>query len=133
MTVVLDASYAVDWLTAETGGSASRVLPDLAQEGLIAAPMFWHEVASGLRNLALRKVITPAFRLVGVRRLRALAPAMDAAAPPIETVIAVSDRWQLTIYDAAYLELAQRTGSRLASRDNGLITAAARAGVELIG
>lgn len=133
MTVVLDASYAVDWLTAETGAAASRVLPDLAEEGLLAPVIFWHEVASALRQLVLRRKIAPEFRLVGLRRLRELAPVLDAAAPSIEAVITVSDRHQLTIYDAAYLEMAQRTSSRLATRDRGLIASAPRAGVELVG
>ena len=132
MTTVLDASFALDWLAATTGREASRVLPDLAQDGLLAPVTFWHEVASGLRRMALRKAVPASFRLTGVRRLSELAIELDEPGRAIESVMEVSDRYQLTIYDAAYLELAVRTSSAIASRDNGLAAAARKAKVKLI-
>jgi predicted nucleic acid-binding protein len=44
-----------------------------------------------------------------------------------------ADRFQLTVYDAAYLELAQRRSLPLASLDDELCTAAAALGVALLG
>ena len=45
----------------------------------------------------------------------------------------VADRFELTVYDAAYLELAQRRSLPLASLDDELCTAAAALGVALLG
>ena len=45
----------------------------------------------------------------------------------------LADRFGLTSYDASYLELAQRLGLPLASREKALRAAAAGAGVDLLG
>ena len=42
-------------------------------------------------------------------------------------------RYRLSAYDAAYLELALRTGLPLATLDAGLAKAAATAGVQMLG
>ena len=48
------------------------------------------------------------------------------------TVLPLARRHKLTVYDAAYLELALRTGLPLATRDAGLISAARDAGAQLL-
>jgi predicted nucleic acid-binding protein len=45
----------------------------------------------------------------------------------------IADRFRLTVYDAAYLELALRRGLPLATLDDELCTAAAALGVRLLG
>jgi hypothetical protein len=45
----------------------------------------------------------------------------------------LADRFRLTLYDATYLELAQRRGLPLATLDSELRTAAGAAGVDLLG
>jgi predicted nucleic acid-binding protein len=45
----------------------------------------------------------------------------------------LADRFRLTGYDAAYLELAQRRGLPLATLDDELGTAAAALGLRLLG
>jgi predicted nucleic acid-binding protein len=47
--------------------------------------------------------------------------------------MALADRFRLTLYDAAYLELAQRTSLPLASLDAELGGAARALGVPLLG
>jgi predicted nucleic acid-binding protein len=46
-----------------------------------------------------------------------------------KTVLALSQKHGLTVYDAAYLELAKRKGFSLATMDSALITAAPLEGV----
>jgi predicted nucleic acid-binding protein len=69
--------------------------------------------------------------------------ARDLAALPIrieppltptawDAVIRVATEYQLTVYDAAYLELAKRTSLPLASLDGDLRKAALAAGVALL-
>jgi len=47
-------------------------------------------------------------------------------------VIGLAERFELTVYDATYLELAIRRGMPLASRDSALNNAARRSGVETL-
>ncbi len=45
----------------------------------------------------------------------------------------LAERFDLTVYDAAYLELAQRRGSPLASLDRDLRKAGAGLGITMLG
>jgi predicted nucleic acid-binding protein len=47
--------------------------------------------------------------------------------------LSVADRFQLTVYDAAYLELAQRRNLPLATLDRELRVAAKSLGLHLMG
>jgi len=49
------------------------------------------------------------------------------------TTLQVADRFQLTMYDAAYLELAQRRAFPLATLDAELLPAAEALGLTLLG
>ncbi len=132
MSTVLDASFAVELvLNAEVDAETAGNL-DTARSGLVAPVIFWHEIASALRHHVRRGLITPTFRDEGLRRLRALNIELDAPTSLLSPLFAVSDRFQLTIYDAAYLELAIRTGGALATRDQALIAAAPKAGIPLV-
>jgi predicted nucleic acid-binding protein len=52
--------------------------------------------------------------------------------PEGDAVLRLARTHRLSVYDAAYLELAQREGLPLATLDAGLRRAAAGAGVELL-
>ena len=132
MTTVIDVSFAVHVQVSADGDELAKQAAQLATEGLIAPSIFWLEAASALRSLMLRGVLDHRGRSRALQGLRTLRITLDAATRDIEPVVSVSDRHQLTIYDAAYLELALRSGSGLATRDKGLAAAAARAGVELV-
>ena len=45
----------------------------------------------------------------------------------------LAERWRLTLYDAAYLELAQRLGLPLATLDQALRAAAGALGLTVLG
>ena len=68
------------------------------------------------------------------RDLAALPIRIEAAHAPAtwDAVIGVATGHQLTVYDAAYLELAQRTGLPLATLDGDLRKAALAASVALV-
>ena len=51
--------------------------------------------------------------------------------PPMTEFLSLRERHALTFYDAAYLDLAIREGSGLASLDDALRKAAVKAGVVL--
>ncbi len=57
---------------------------------------------------------------------------VEAAQNPMTPVVDIAEDSGLTVYDAAYLELAKRKGLPLASRDGGLNKACRRAGVPVL-
>ncbi len=133
MTTVLDASFAVNWAIAEDGSAKDRQLRSAASRSALAAPViFWHEAASALRALGMRGVLSREERDDALSRLRRLGVELDVAAPGIARVLHLSDQFSLTVYDAAYLEFALRTGADLATDDAGLIRAAEKAGIAAI-
>ncbi len=132
MTIVVDAAFAVDLTASGDGPRLEAAARRVFEEGGLAPATFWFEVASALRGMTLRGLIPPAARALALQRIRMLGVSAEPAVRDIEAVITVSDRFQLTIYDAAYLELALRTNSGLATRDAALTQAALRAGVPLL-
>ena len=133
---VADASATLPWCFAEEATPATEALLDRAKGGEeVLVPAHWStEVMNGLVMAVRRGRID----LERVSRF-----ARDLAALPIrivpshtpgawDAVIRVATGHRLTIYDAAYLALAQRTGLPLATLDGDLRNAAPAAGVALV-
>ena len=82
-----------------------------------------------------RKRIDAAFRDSALTQLSRLSisadPDTDAYAWTV--ILQFADRFQLTLYDAAYLELAARRGLPLATLDRELRDASAALGIALLG
>ncbi len=133
MSVVIDASYAIHISVGAAGESTVSRAISLVTEGFVAPPIFWHEVANALRNMRLRRTITDAAAGAALRSLKAMKVAVEPATPEIGSVIALSDQYNITIYDAAYLDLCLRSGLRLVTRDKGLFRAALNASVQVEG
>jgi predicted nucleic acid-binding protein len=99
------------------------------------APSLWRlEVANVLSNAARRGRCDLAFVDAAIKDLEAMSITID-----IETddrawnaTLMLSRSENLTLYDAAYLELAVRLGVALASCDRQLVAAASRCGVEVL-
>ena len=69
-----------------------------------------------------------------VRSLESFEIAMETASLYLlhTRIIPLAIQENLTLYDAAYLELAQRMGLPLATRDSALVRAATKTGVALL-
>jgi len=80
---------------------------------------------SGLRAAVRRTRITVAYRDASLNDLRALAVAVDSGTDyhAWSETLEFSDRYGLTPYDAAYLELALRKNLPLATLDKELLAA----------
>jgi predicted nucleic acid-binding protein len=92
------------------------------------------EVANALQIATRRKRIATAYRDRSLRNLGSLRIEVDQetdARAWLDT-LELSDRYQLTLYDAAYLELALRRGLAIATRDQDLENAARIAGVTVL-
>src|SRR6266852_1027452 len=125
---VADASPTLPWCFAEEATPATEALLDRAQAGEeVLVPAHWPtEVMNGL-IMAVRRGRIDRERVARFARdLSALPIRIEAAhAPAIwDAVIRVAAEHQLTVYDAAYLELAQQTGLPLATLDGDLRKAA---------
>jgi predicted nucleic acid-binding protein len=92
------------------------------------------ETANGLLIAERRKRVTQSEVAEALDLLGALPMATDTetAAKAGGETIALARQYGLTIYDAAYLELAMRRGASLATNDMELAKAAQAAGVVLL-
>lgn len=136
MTFVLDCSVALTWCFEDEHTPASTALLRQTGETGAIAPQHWPlEALNGLMMAERRKRLDATRRQHLANFLRDLPIALDA-----ETTVQVwtttqrlAARFRLTIYDAAYLELAQRRTVPLATLDQELRSAATTLGVALLG
>ena len=136
MSLVLDTSATLAWVySEETTAAVVEVFARLNERGAWV-PGFWKlEVANILGMGARRGRHDVTFRDATLADLALLPIAVD---PETErhawgATARLADRHKLTVYDAAYLELAQRRGLPLATLDGELRKAAVTEGVVLLG
>lgn len=136
MSLVLDTSLTLSWyFEDERTAQANALLDRVVDEGAVVPGLWRLEVASGFQTAIRRKRATAEYR---DRALEALAEMditvdRDTDAHAWNTTLHLSDRFALTLYDAAYLELAQRTKLPLASLDQRLCEAATTLGLQVLG
>jgi predicted nucleic acid-binding protein len=136
VSLVLDTSVALAWVYIQERSAAIAAVFDQITEAGAWVPSLWRlEVANVLE--------------MGVRRGRNDATFRDATLADFEllpiqsdsetvehawqSTLRLAERHRLTVYDAAYLELAMRRGLPLATLDRDLRTAAAVVNVTLLG
>ena len=136
MSFVLDASVALAWCFADEGGAYAPEVLEALRGGEAFVPAHWAlEVSNGLL-VAERKHRITAQEATPVARLLL---ALPIAVEPHERTRDLTATYRLartrgfSSYDAAYLELAVRTGVPLATLDGELREAAVAEGVELFG
>lgn len=127
MSLVLDASVALAWcFQDEVSARAERALDAVAQSGGYVPSLWRLEVANALQMAVRRSRMTTAQRDQALEDLSGLAITVDAETEAYawSTTLKLAERFNLTLYDAAYLELAQRRSLPLASLDEALCVAA---------
>ena len=130
---VADASIAMAWAVASQSSLETKELLDRVGVGApFVVPILWpFEVANALLFLMRRKRMSPE-DFARVRHDFAIAkPVIDDEGPRLawKEIADLAEKFDLTIYDAAYLELAIRRRLPLASRDSALNNAARKCGV----
>lgn len=134
MRVVLDSSATLAWIYGDEITDAIRSLYDLVAEEGALVPALWRlEVANALTFAVRRGRISADFRDAALRDLALLDIVADPQtwAHAWTATLHLADVHRLTLYDAAYLELALRNALPLASLDRDLCNAARTAGVTL--
>jgi len=132
---VLDASVALSWVYSDEHSAVSNaLLARVSQQGAVV-PFLWRlEVANSLQTGIKRKRIDAAYRDSSLQIFLRLPIEIDPETNDYAwtTILQLSDIYQLTVYDASYLELALRRALPLATRDNDLAAAGSSAGVVLM-
>jgi len=132
---VADASVAIGWVhPAQATSETSAMLDAMADGAAVEVPALWPlEVANALLVLVRRRKLDDHERQIGLGWLRGLPVRidLDGATLAFSRLSDLADTYQLSVYDAAYLELALRRKLPLACGDGPLRKAAKRAGVNL--
>lgn len=131
-TFVLDCSVAVAWFFEDEANAYAEAVEDSLPASSVIVPSLWPlEIANALLMGERRNRATEAKVTTYLHLLAALPIAIDdeTANHAWHQALALGRRHQLSVYDAAYLELALRKGLPLASLDKTLIAAAQAAGV----
>lgn len=130
---VADASVAVAWVhPGQATPRTEAMLDAMAGGAVVEVPALWPlEVANALTVLARRGKLTDGERQAAFGWLRGLPLRVDheAAASAFSTLSSLATKYQLSVYDATYLELAQRRRLPLGCKDGPLRKAALRHGV----
>jgi predicted nucleic acid-binding protein len=136
VSLVLDSSATLAWVYAEETTKAIRaVFDDLAREGGWVPALWRLEVANVLEMGVRRNRHDVAFRDATLADLALLPIQLDPETDQHAwgSTARLAARHGLTLYDAAYLELARRRELPLATLDQPLRSAAFAEGVPLMG
>jgi predicted nucleic acid-binding protein len=128
--VVPDASAAVEMLLGDAAWIAAWRAWTAAEAMILVPAHFGHEVANALLRSA-RVGAPEAIALLG-QLFRAGFAVTDRGLRGLEGSVALADLHRLSVYDAAYLDLALDVDGELASGDRKLLAAAEAEGVPIV-
>ncbi|QFY90650.1 type II toxin-antitoxin system VapC family toxin [Magnetovirga frankeli] len=139
MNFVMDASVALLWLAPATnpagGDYAANTLAALKQSKAVVPSLFALEIANVISKIESKGIVTEADsqRYIGLLERLNIITDQATAAHALSETLNLARRYNLSAYDASYLELALRTGLPLATLDADLAKAAKIAGVSIFG
>lgn len=133
---VLDASMTLAWCFHDEAGQQAEQVLDLLSASQAIVPSLWPlEVSNAILNAERRNRLTIADSARFLQLLRCL-PIQIEDASSIERawgeILNLARAHRLSTYDAAYLELAMRSGAPLATLDDALREAASACGVSTL-
>ena len=134
---VLDASVAVAWVAGMPVEPYAAAVQTHAANGwrAIVSSLWRLEVANAFLMVERRTSLTAADvdrGLLDLETFLASRAEVDQIPVAMRQAADLARRFQLTVYDAVYLELAKRESLPLATLDRGLRAAAVKAGVALL-
>ena len=136
MSLVLDSSATLAWIYSdEVTDGIRRLFDTIADTGALVPALWRLEVANSLTIAVRRGRVDAEFRRAALDDLALLDITTDNQTDThawAET-LQLADRFRLTLYDAAYLELAHRRGVPLATLDEDLSAAASALGLRVLG
>jgi predicted nucleic acid-binding protein len=133
---VADASVAVAWVHPAQATPQTRELLQAVYAGArVEVPSLWPlEISNAILVLVRRKKILEVERQAALAALQRIAVRIDyeMSVLAFTKLSAIAFEHQLTVYDAAYFELAQRRMLPLACKDGPLREAARRAKIKVL-
>ena len=129
--LVIDASVALAWAFEERL-SPALTFERLRHEATTVPALWWYELRNVLVLGERRGRLTERQSARFLQRLSRLPIRLDHG-PDEASVLGLARRHRLTVYDAAYLELALREGVSLATLDDALAAAAKAENVPVLG
>ena len=133
MSLVIDASILAAWFLDEKSDPRVEAAFDtVARVETLAPSLFYYEIRNALLVSERRNRITEAMSAAFLRDLALLPIRFDASGDDA-ILLTLARKRKLTVYDAAYLELAKREALPLATLDRDLEKAAIAEGVGLFG
>ena len=134
MPFVLDNSVVCGWiLENQATDYSAAVAKRLEQERAFAPPLLRLELVNVLRTACKRQIMIASQAQALLTQLSRLPIEISANPPEPGLLLALALRFDLTSYDAAYLELALRLQQPIATQDAALAEAARSAGVGVVG
>jgi predicted nucleic acid-binding protein len=132
MPFVLDASIASCWaFDSETHPAAAHALERIRNDDALVPVLWWFEIRNALIVNERRGRIARSGVSAFLRNLSRLSIVIDRSPEELQ-LLGLARRHRLTVYDAAYLELAARENLPLATLDNALAEAARAENMPLI-
>lgn len=135
MPFILDSSVALCWvLPDESSQAVDRLCDRLADDVAVVPPVWPLEIGNALLVGVRRGRLTSRELSRLVSAIRALPVEIDSAstARSLAETLVIAERYDLTTYDASYIELAKRRGVALATLDQRLRKACSLAKVALL-
>ena len=132
MTFVLDASVAANWCFPDESHPIADAALRMIEDGAVAPVILAYEVRNALLMAERHNRISEAQSAKFLSYFEALAIVIDREANQ-DVLLRFARNHRLTVYDAAYLELAYRKHVSLATLDSALVKAARAEGVGLVG
>ena len=134
MAFVLDNSVVTGWYLPGQATNYSDAMATRLEAEKALVPALWQlELANVLKTACTKGRLTQAQARQILGTLGQLPIEVDTAAPPGQRpLFELAMRYNLSSYDATYLELAMRHGLPLATQDEQLQLAAKAAGVDVI-
>lgn len=134
---VLDASVALRWfLDNPMPPFANRVKQHLLKGARAVVPTLWHlEMSNGLIVAQRRSILTAADvdqAVIDLEQFVTQAVDTETSVVSVRQSLATARAFQLSAYDAVYLDLARSQRLTLATLDDRLRAAATKAGVSLL-
>ena len=135
MSFVADASLTIAWVFEDEATARTRLLLNRAVTDGFHVSSMWPLEVSNVLLVSERRGRTPSDKVIPfLDSLMALSPIIDMAPghARILAVIRAARLYQLTSYDASYLELALRLDLPIATNDRKLEAAAKTAGLHTL-
>jgi predicted nucleic acid-binding protein len=133
LAFILDNSVVSGWFLENQASPYTEAIAARLNDETALAPALWElELTNVLRTACLRQRMTADHAQAVIANLGALPIEVDRTPVRRGELLALSLRFGLSAYDAAYLELALRLQLPIATRDGPLRDAAVASGVGVV-